>query len=104
MTHRGHHLKNPTGAVVNESAAQIDDEFSAPERFAFFGEYEPSDLAKLLSEFENVGLRFQLTENVETRKAFKGTYQRYSRIRVWIAPADQGRAEAIQNQVFKITV
>ena len=69
------------------------------------GEYEVPDATRLLDALEKAAIAFRVDELDERYKiGSKGAYGKYSRISVWIDPADLERAQQIQTECLKIIV
>ena len=69
------------------------------------GEYEIPDAARLLDALEKAAIAFRVDELDERYKIHsKGAFGHYSRIRIWIDPMDQERAQQIQTACLKIIV
>jgi hypothetical protein len=69
------------------------------------GEYEVPDAYRLLDALGKAAIAFRVDELDERYKIHsKGAFGRYSRIRVWIDPTDQERAQQIQAACLKITI
>lgn len=67
------------------------------------GVYEIPDARALLAELEAKAIPFALEELDETAASHpRGTFGQRMRLRVWIHPADQARAEEIQRVILKV--
>jgi len=69
------------------------------------GEYEVPDASRLLDALEKASIPFRVDELDERYKIHsKGAFGHYSRMRIWIDPADQEKAQQIQTDCLKIIV
>jgi len=69
------------------------------------GEYEVPDATRLLDALEKATIAFRVDELDERYKiSSKGSFGKYSRISVWIDPADLERAQQIQDVCLKVIV
>lgn len=67
------------------------------------GEYEIPDAQRMLAGLEAAQIPFEVEPiDQRTRIPSKGAGGRYSRLQIWVLPADQEAAQAIQTQCLKI--
>ena len=75
---------------------------SDPE-FELLGEYELPDAQRLLADLEKAQIPFEIEPvDLRTHAPSKGAGGRYTRLQVWIRPADREAAEAVQARSLRI--
>ena len=71
--------------------------------FELLGEFELPDAQHLLAALETAQIPFEIDPvDLRTHIPSKGACGRYSRLQIWIRPADREAAEAVQAQSLKI--
>ena len=67
------------------------------------GEYEIPDAQRLLADLEKAQIPFEIEPvDLRTHAPSKGAGGRYTRLQVWIRPADREAAEAVQARSLRI--
>ena len=75
---------------------------SNPE-FELLGEYELPDAQRLLADLEKAQIPFEIEPvDLRTHIPSKGAGGRYTRLQIWIRPADREAAETVQARSLKI--
>lgn len=75
---------------------------SDPE-FELLGEYELPDAQRLLADLEKAQIPFEIEPvDLRTHIPSKGAGGRYTRLQIWIRPADREAAETVQARSLKI--
>ena len=71
--------------------------------FELLGEFEIPDAKRLLADLEQARIPIEIeSADLRSRIPSKGAGGRYSRIQIWIRPADRKAAETLQARSLKI--
>lgn len=71
--------------------------------FELLGEFEIPDAQRLLAALEQAQIPFEIESiDLRTHIPSKGAGGRFSRLQIWIRPADREAAQALQAQSLKI--
>lgn len=71
--------------------------------YELLGEFEIPDAKRLLADLEQARIPFEIeSADLRSRIPSKGAGGRYSRIQIWIRPADRKAAEALQTRILRI--
>ena len=71
--------------------------------FELLGAFEIPDAKRLLADLEQAKIPFEIeSADLRTRIPSKGAGGRYSRIQIWIQPANRKAAEALQTRILGI--